>query len=86
MQEGAVLIDVRNSEDYDEKHIKGSILIPLEELEEKLPQMYPDLGQTIIFYCTKGIRSQTAVEKAVALGYVEVYSLGSIENWIYEFE
>lgn len=85
-KEGAVLIDVRSQEDYDKKHITGSVLIPLDELEEKLSQLYPDIGQTVIFYCAKGVRSQTAVEKAVALGYVEVYSLGSIDNWEYEFE
>lgn len=85
-QEGAVIIDVRTLEDYEDKHIRGSVCIPLEELTEKLPELYPDIGQRIIFYCTKGVRSQTAVEKAVELGYVEVYSLGSMENWTYEFE
>lgn len=85
-QEGAVLIDVRDEEEHADKCIKGSVCIPLDRLAEELPVQYPDQGQTIIFYCTKGIRSQSAVEKAVELGYVEVYSLGSIDNWSYEFE
>ncbi len=85
-QEGAVLIDVRNMEEHKEKAIKGSICIPLEELGQRLPEEYPDLGQVLIFYCSKGIRSQSAVETARKLGYVEVYSLGSIDNWKYETE
>lgn len=85
-QEGAVLIDVRSLEDHEEKAIKGSVSIPLGEVEERLPEEYPDLGQVLIFYCAQGIRSQSAVETARRLGYVEVYSMGSIEDWNYEWE
>lgn len=80
-QEGAVLIDVRSEEEHRQKAIEGSVSIPLEELEERLPEEYPDFGQVLIFYCSKGIRSQSAVEKARALGYVEIYSMGSIDEW-----
>ncbi len=85
-KEGAVLIDVRDAGEHAEKAVKGSVCIPLDELEERLTEEYPDPGQVLIFYCAKGIRSQSAVEKAVKLGYVEVYSMGSIDNWCYEFE
>ena len=85
-QEGAVLIDVRSAEEHEEKAIKGSVSIPLDELEERLPEEYPDLGQVLIFYCSKGIRSQTAVERSRALGYVEIYSMGSIDGWSYEMQ
>ena len=85
-QEGAVLIDVRSLEDHEEKAIKGSVSILLDEVEERLPEEYPDLGQTLIFYCAQGIRSQSAVETARRLGYVEVYSMGSIDDWNYEWE
>lgn len=85
-QEGAVLIDVRSAEEHEEKAIKGSVSIPLDELEERLPEEYPDLGQVLIFYCSKGIRSQTAVECSRALGYVEIYSMGSIDGWSYEMQ
>lgn len=85
-QEGAVIVDVRSQEEYEKKAVKGSVSIPLEELEERLLQEYPDFGQVLIFYCSKGIRSQSAVERARALGYVEIYSMGSIEGWKYEMQ
>lgn len=85
-QEGAVLIDVRSREEHEKEAVKGSVSIPLDELEERLPEEYPDLGQVLIFYCSKGIRSQTAAETARALGYVEIYSMGSIDEWNYEME
>lgn len=85
-QQDAVIIDVRSKEEYEEKHIKDSVWIELKEIPKKLPQLYPDQGQELIFYCAKGIRSQSAVEEALQLGYVEIYSLGSINNWEYDFE
>ncbi|MCB6415339.1 hypothetical protein LI221_09740 [Faecalimonas umbilicata] len=84
MQEGAVLIDVRSREEHAEGYIENSICIPLNELPGKLEEAVPDKGQTIIFYCAKGIRSQSAVEEALKFGYAEVYSMGSIKNWKHE--
>ncbi|MDF2539596.1 MAG: putative phage shock protein [Herbinix sp.] len=85
-QEGAVILDVRDKEDYEEKHIAGSISLPLSQLEENIRTVVPDQSKTIVFYCTKGIRSQTACELARKLQYPNVYSLGEMENWSYEFD
>lgn len=83
-KEGAAIIDVRSREEYEEKHIAGSIHIPLEEVEEQLPVLYPDTNQELIFYCLSGVRSQTALEKAGELGYTNIYNLGGIDDWSYE--
>jgi rhodanese-related sulfurtransferase len=86
MAEGAVLIDVREEADFDTRHIQGAVHIPLEELSEKLPPLAPDKETKVIFYCAKGMRSQTAVEQALEMEYAYVYTLGAMDNWIYEFE
>ncbi len=86
-QKGAVLIDVRSEKErMEEGYIRDSICIPLDELEQKLPADCPDKSRTLVFYCTKGVRSQSAVEEALKLGYVEVYSMGSIDNWEHGLE
>lgn len=83
---GAVIVDVRTDEEYNQGHIKGCIHIPVEQIEEKLPELIPNLGTEIIFYCAKGTRAQTALEVALTLGYERVYNLGGLSDWPYETE
>lgn len=85
-QAGAVIVDVRSASDYAEKHIAGAVNIPLETVETALPTLYPDKDTELIFYCTKGVRSQTALEKAQELGYTTVYCLGAMDKWTHAFE
>lgn len=84
-QEGAVIIDVRERADYIERHIAGSLSIPLGELETRLPELVRDCETPVIFYCAKGVRSQTAVERAWKMEYYNAFSLGGIDRWEYEF-
>lgn len=83
--EGAVIIDVRETADYTERHIAGSLSVPLGELETRLPELVPDCETPVIFYCTKGVRSQTAVERAWKMEYYNAFSLGGIDAWKYDF-
>lgn len=83
---GALIIDVRSTEDYAKKHIAGSIHIEVSQVESELPSLCPDRDREVIFYCKSGVRSQTALETAQALGYQNCYNLGGIDDWNYEFE
>jgi rhodanese-related sulfurtransferase len=77
---GAVLLDVRSEEEYLEKHIEGSTLIPLAQLESRLSEL-PDLENVIIVYCKAGSRSATAREQLHAAGYAYVYDMQRVDNW-----
>jgi len=59
--------------EFNDLHIKGSIHVPLEELEKGLPS---DRNKTLVFYCLgeKCTASWRAAEKAVDLGYRRVYA------------
>ena len=76
----AILLDVRNKDEYDEKHIDGSLLIPVSELSTRLPEL-PDKSAVIIVYCRSGNRSRTASDILTAAGYENVYDMQSVENW-----
>ena len=80
----AILLDVRTREEYQEKHIKGSMLIPLDVLEKEVVKMIPDKNKTVIIYCRSGNRSKTAANLLLSIGYKEVYDLGGINSWPYE--
>ena len=75
---GAILMDVRTEDEYNENHISGAVNIPLDSITEavSLNQDTP-----IIVYCQSGNRSSQALIKLENLGYTDVYDLGSINNW-----
>lgn len=82
INEGAIMVDVRTEAEYNEKHIDGSVLLTLDTIDETSVSSIVDSKDTpIIVYCRSGNRSSQALTKLEALGYTEVYDLGSIDNW-----
>ena len=78
---GYILLDVRTTSEFAEKHIPGAINIPNETIDtEQIPEL-PDKDQLILVYCRSGNRSKRASEKLVALGYTNVVEFGGIIDW-----
>jgi len=77
------LIDVRNPEEYEEEHIKGSILIPVHVISERIKGIKQD--KHLVTYCRTGRRSKTAAQMLVEMGYTNVgHLIGGYEAWINE--
>lgn len=82
INDGAILLDVRTKEEYDEKHIDGASLLPLDTIDiDSISQIVSEKDTPIIVYCRSGNRSKQAREKLIALGYSKVYDLGAMSNW-----
>ena len=79
-----ILVDVRTTEEFQEEHIPGAILVPIDELETLAPEMMPDKEATYIVYCRSGNRSATAAQQLVDWGYKNIYDMGGIIDWPYE--
>ena len=78
---GYILLDVRTTSEFAEKHIPGAINIPNETIgTEQIPEL-SDKDQLILVYCRSGNRSKRASEKLVALGYTNVVEFGGIIDW-----
>ena len=76
-----IILDVRTTEEYSEKHIPGTINIPNETIgTEDIPEL-PDKEQLILVYCRSGNRSKQASEKLVKLGYTNIVEFGGINDW-----
>ena len=85
-EENYIILDVRTPEEFKEKHIKGAINIPNENIgEEEIPAL-PDKDCLILVYCRSGNRSKQAAEKLVKLGYTNVVEFGGIIDWRGETE
>ena len=85
-EEGYIILDVREQDEYDAGHIPGAILIPYTQIEEKAAAMLPDQDQLILVYCRSGRRSKIAAEALVELGYTNIKEFGGIIDWPYEVE
>jgi rhodanese-related sulfurtransferase len=74
------LLDVRTPGEYQQGHILGAELIPLDELSTgiaRLPQ-----GQEIICICESGSRSSMAARHLHAHGYKVSNLRGGMGRWI----
>ncbi len=80
------LIDVREMKEYKESHLKGSKLIPLDEIEKKIEKEIPNKDEKLLLYCRSGKRSQFACKVLDKLGYNNIYNIGGIMDWPYEVE
>ena len=85
-EEGYIILDVREQDEYDAGHIPGAILIPYTQIGEKAEKVLPDKGQLLLVYCRSGRRSKLASEDLVKLGYTNIQEFGGIIDWPYEVE
>lgn len=81
---GIILLDVRTKNEYLEKHIPNSTLIPLDILSNEAILKLPNKNSEIFVYCKGGNRSAAGVRTLLKLGYTRVHNLGGIVGWPYE--
>ena len=76
-----IILDVRTTEEFDDKHIPDAINIPNETIgTEDIPEL-PYKDQLILVYCRSGNRSKQASDKLVGLGYTNIVEFGGINDW-----
>ena len=86
-QPDAVVLDVREQDEYDSGHVPGAVLLSLGTIDEQGAQaVIPAKDTTVLVYCRSGNRSKQAAEKLAALGYTAIYEFGGIRDWPYEIE
>ncbi|HEY7073952.1 MAG TPA: molybdopterin-synthase adenylyltransferase MoeB [Solirubrobacteraceae bacterium] len=80
---GVVLVDVRESEEWDSGHIPGAVHVPRGHLESRIDGAVKDRSQRVILYCASGTRSALAANTLKQLlGYEDVASMtGGITLW-----
>ncbi len=82
---GAMLLDVRNPDEYAMGHIPGSVNLPLSEIRAAEDRI-PELDTPLFVYCLSGARSSRAVAELQGMGYTNLRNLGGISKWNGEIE
>lgn len=79
--EGTFMLDVRTPEEWEEYHVEGATLIPLDELEARFSEVPAD--QEVIVICNSGNRSVVGRDILLQAGHSSVTSIaGGIQGWM----
>ena len=84
VEEGAILLDVRSAEEYEQGHIEGALNLLYTDVLDNAEDMFPDKNTPIVVYCSAGKRSTQAQITLTGLGYKNVYNLGPMDSWYIE--
>jgi molybdopterin/thiamine biosynthesis adenylyltransferase/rhodanese-related sulfurtransferase len=80
---GAVIVDVREPEEWGAGHIPGAVHVPKSYLESRIEGAVPDREKHVVLYCASGNRSAWAARTLTDdLGYEHVESMtGGFTLW-----
>jgi len=77
-----VLLDVRESNEYNTGHIRDSIHIPMSSLVKRLTELDKYKNKKILAYCRSGSRSNSACRTLYKQGFENVSNMaGGIMSW-----
>jgi len=82
LHEGAVIVDVRETEEFTAGHLPGAKHVSRSYLESRIEGSAPDRSQRVILYCASGQRSALAAATLTELGYEDVVNMtGGYTLW-----
>jgi molybdopterin/thiamine biosynthesis adenylyltransferase/rhodanese-related sulfurtransferase len=80
--ENAIVLDVREPDEYEQGAIVGSMHIPRGTLETTIEMRVPDHSTPLVVLCAGGTRSAFAAQTLGQLGYTDVVSvMGGFNQW-----
>lgn len=80
--DGAVLIDVREDNEFEAGHAAGARHMGRGIIERDIVQTYPEKDTEIVLYCGGGYRSALAADMLQKMGYTNVWSMdGGWKAW-----
>src|SRR5664279_4407896 len=78
----AVILDVREPDEYEQGALSGAVHIPRGTLETSVEGRIPDKSSHLVVYCAGGTRSAFAAKTLQELGYTDVASvIGGFNRW-----
>ena len=84
-EQDAIILDVREADEYDSGHIPGAVLLPLGTIDkDSAAAVIPEKDSVVLVYCRSGNRSKQASSILAELGYTGIFEFGGINTWPYE--
>jgi len=77
-----LVLDVRETDEYQTGHIQGAVHIPVDELEGRIDELQASRERPILIYCRAGQRSAQAAAVLKRQGFSQMYKLdGGFMAW-----
>lgn len=76
------ILDVRTPREYEQVHLEGTHLIPIQELQKRLGELEGQKHDDIFVYCATGNRSTVAAKILADAGFKRIYNL---RNGVYDW-
>jgi phage shock protein E len=81
-QADAILIDVREKDDWEAGHIRNAIHLSRGIVELEIEEQVPDVNKPIVCYCGGGSRAALVADSLQKMGYTNVHSIaGGFRDW-----
>jgi rhodanese-related sulfurtransferase len=78
----AVLLDLRETKDYEGGRLPNAVHIPLSQLDARAAELAKFASRPVIAYCATGSRSRNAGAALAKAGFKDVYNLnGGFHAW-----
>jgi rhodanese-related sulfurtransferase len=79
--DGALLLDVREQDEWDAGHAPGSLHLPLSELQERFTEL-PETAATLVI-CRSGSRSDVVAHALARIGRPGCANVaGGLQAWV----
>jgi len=80
--EHPIVLDVRTPNEYKRGHLPNSVLIPVQELQNRYKELGTDKNREILIYCATGNRSTVASKMLIDNGFKHIVNMrGGIYAW-----
>lgn len=79
-KKGAMVIDVRSTDEFNSGHLLQAYNMPLDRVDILVPGAVKDKSKYLLLHCASGVRSRMAQKKLEDIGYKNVFNLGSYER------
>lgn len=77
-----LLIDVRETDEYEVARIEGARLVPMSELRDRIEELEVYRDHHLVIHCHHGGRSLRVTEALRARGFSKVQNMaGGIDHW-----
>lgn len=81
-REDAVLVDLRDQNEFDQAHLPNARHLPLGELTQRSAELEKFRERPLILYCATGSRTASAIATLKKVGFTRLYNLrGGIFEW-----
>ena len=82
IESGALLVDVRSAEEFEEGHLEGAVNIDWDNYDALIKAIGEDKQRPVVFYCRSGNRAGKSIVELSTRGYTNIFNATGLKELI----